>query len=1606
MGGARTAPEKLHERDIDNSNATLNTLFGAARQKSWMVGGTTPVRPTPRTPVTKSTITQVAQPQKIIAPLPTEKSTSLTSSKRRPAAIKCTKTVTVSPKSKATGDSSLTEEIQSNEENLGINVSQSSNLTSEEAQKVTRETQDIQKLQEDPQPEDTQIPQEVQQPQKAQDVLQIPEVQGFQEAQKTQNAHQVKQSLEIQRSQEVQQLQEAQNLLESQRSEDSQKTKEVQEIRESQKSDELRESQEVELPQEIQSSIENPLTHEAQGIQLSQETLQPQEVRQLEEQSTQEPPEILQSQETPGIQLPQEISQSEDVQNLQEAQQTQQNQKSQELQQTQETQQPQETQHFQGVQQLQEKSPQEVQETQKDQEPREVQLSQETWETRELPEIQPVPKGADTQSLLAAVNSTDTIFQRSDSIQPSSYSNRHTDSSAEIALARNADVMTPMLQTGRAIEIQPTQSQPLSLATFQSTREFLTSEAPLTSPFSTDYYHTTQGESSNLYNSSGTDSEQLSMSTGFMGDQNSIRASHLSPTILTTPNSPTPQMQRNTHNTASLVNENNSQIQSNQDTMIYSIKGGLAMIEAQLKSVGGLESLNIGLERPRFQLLTEACNADDLFYVILHQLFVIWDSKPQEVLSIPNVPDAKILQAGFVIIGKLIHENDQLAPNHRRWFSGFPIPLLDLWKNSDRCRRTLVDVFICIEKLTNHWYNSMYDCKTRGCPFLVDELVSKLGILSPIFQGVLFTATRRNMGIQGEDAIKAMEQVFKRDQTEHQNLMARLSTTNPPTVKEVHDRNNALIITYQKLCNRFQKHASPHINNTSMPVASSGMSGPLNLPQPQVDSPISWPPHVSNLNPWHTSNQHHRSMGISQSSNSPPHNTIVGIESVNRASHQSQPIPLNVQQSPISSSDQQYGQINTTVRNNGQASQIISTTSPFTSTPSHGVIPQSNNRRPFEAQPLLTTYQQQPSQGASTGTNWQSFGPQQRRLSFQQQKAQHHSQYIQKPNNPQNPQHPQHPQHPQYPQYPQNSQHPQYPTNSQYPQNSHHRQTSQHPPNSQNPHRPQHAQRPQQSLHPQYNQGNIQAQVQVQRQQQYSQNMQENIQSQIQLQRQQQQLLARQQILTPNRSSNSGNQVAIHNGGQNESVTRSNASSSVSTGNLQHSDTMRTNNISGNGLRIQGTNQQTIPQAYLNSMPALSFYHNLSDKIKNDIHVYQKTPALNRSIVPPQNWLHPPSMTSINRPELNALHQALLYSPLLVPANFTSTEEKQKDSTYRHYQAVKYLAILPTNITNRPISRLEFTVPKADICKIPVDVKSVGGNLPTRKFEKGTLQYRIRCAQMRRTETNILESDWMVRETSWPETACLDINSIQLEPRRKIHHGRDLPIDITQYVLQHGVESANVITVSMIQGRCEYNYFLAVEVVEILEHSQILDMCKEINRLPASHTLGKIMKSLGPQPSESHDDIEVVTSEISINLSDPFTSCIFELPVRGKECLHRECFDLETFLLTRTSKAKRPSQPCMVDVWKCPLCGQDARPWNLQIDGYLETVRKEIAAQGNLDIVKSIRVKPDGTWYPKIEKSKASSDSQEKNDSSDGESTISFKARQKKMIEVICLDDE
>jgi hypothetical protein len=176
-----------------------------------------------------------------------------------------------------------------------------------------------------------------------------------------------------------------------------------------------------------------------------------------------------------------------------------------------------------------------------------------------------------------------------------------------------------------------------------------------------------------------------------------------------------------------------------------------------------------------------------------------------------------------------------------------------------------------------------------------------------------------------------------------------------------------------------------------------------------------------------------------------------------------------------------------------------------------------------------------------------------------------------------------------------------------------------------------------------------------------------------------------------------------------------------------------------------------------------------------------------------------------------------------------------------------------------------------------------------------------------------------------------------------------------------------------------FKYFIAIEIVETISHDAVRNMIKSIRRSSADKTMAKIQRRLRPSDS---DDIIIEDETLTISLADPFSATRFMEPVRGVQCKHLECFDLETWLQTRPPKPSQkgggPQQqggePSMVDVWKCPICSLDARPVSLWIDEYFVGVRQSLVGSGDMQ-TKSITVSANGRWAPVLDADDTDDDS-------------------------------
>lgn len=334
-----------------------------------------------------------------------------------------------------------------------------------------------------------------------------------------------------------------------------------------------------------------------------------------------------------------------------------------------------------------------------------------------------------------------------------------------------------------------------------------------------------------------------------------------------------------------------------------------------------------------------------------------------------------------------------------------------------------------------------------------------------------------------------------------------------------------------------------------------------------------------------------------------------------------------------------------------------------------------------------------------------------------------------------------------------------------------------------------------------------------------------------------------------------------------------------------------------------------------------------------------------------------PFQTSNPNTNQLALHQAHLRSP--VTEKLTSLGQRATD--IRLYQYLSGFALPPKFLDGKSsLLSWDFQATASEISKRATDV--ISSDLQVKRLVyDGCATYRLRSVGVPQDAEMIEEADWSVKDTSWPPWCFLRFNEVDLELRRKSHHGKDLPVDVTPYLR----EGANSITVAFLAATAAKGYALAVEKIEIGDQARV-DSARTM--LAADQSLRLITQSLricANGTTDGDDDVQIADSHISIDLVDPFMATIFDIPARGKTCAHRECFDLPTFFQTRKSRVK--DGPISPDEWKCPICKRDARPQSLIVDSFLKTVRDSLVASGVAADAKAILVSGDGSWNVKKE---------------------------------------
>ncbi|KAL9001003.1 MAG: hypothetical protein Q9169_000487 [Polycauliona sp. 2 TL-2023] len=326
------------------------------------------------------------------------------------------------------------------------------------------------------------------------------------------------------------------------------------------------------------------------------------------------------------------------------------------------------------------------------------------------------------------------------------------------------------------------------------------------------------------------------------------------------------------------------------------------------------------------------------------------------------------------------------------------------------------------------------------------------------------------------------------------------------------------------------------------------------------------------------------------------------------------------------------------------------------------------------------------------------------------------------------------------------------------------------------------------------------------------------------------------------------------------------------------------------------------------------------------------------------------STTAHPNPIVAALHQSQARSPILTVVD----DSDQPTVNTKYFRYVEGASILDSRlkIGKRQHAEFHFRIGEDDAALLSGTREGQKGAPLIRNVRLGARFGRVRCIDA--TKMTDIQQDnqrlWVTANQVWPEHVTVIFNCKHLDVRKKLHYGKDLPIDVTAAINLGN----NRFSVSILSPQTEdpTEYAFGLETIQLIDAAGAKALT---GVLPYDEARQRVLRRI----QNEDPDVEVVNSHVVINMSDPYTSRIWDVPMRGRYCLHDQCFDLDTFLETRTSK--RPGQPCDPDQFKCPICGGDARPQSLVKDGFFEVLRLELAQRDRLD-AKAIVMQQDGTW--------------------------------------------
>ncbi|ELR59170.1 Zinc finger MIZ domain-containing protein 2, partial [Bos mutus] len=202
--------------------------------------------------------------------------------------------------------------------------------------------------------------------------------------------------------------------------------------------------------------------------------------------------------------------------------------------------------------------------------------------------------------------------------------------------------------------------------------------------------------------------------------------------------------------------------------------------------------------------------------------------------------------------------------------------------------------------------------------------------------------------------------------------------------------------------------------------------------------------------------------------------------------------------------------------------------------------------------------------------------------------------------------------------------------------------------------------------------------------------------------------------------------------------------------------------------------------------------------------------------------------------------------------------------------------------------------------------------------------------------------------TNWPASVQVSVNATPLTIERGDNKTSHKPLYL-KHVCQPG---RNTIQITVTACCCSHLFVL--QLVHRPSVRSVLQGLLKKRLLPAEHCITKIKRNFssgtipGTPGPNGEDGVE--QTAIKVALKCPITFRRIQLPARGHDCRHIQCFDLESYLQLN----------CERGTWRCPVCNKTALLEGLEVDQYMLGILIYIQ---NSDF-EEITIDPTCSWKP------------------------------------------